>query len=384
MFNISSRRYTGAKTKLLAHIESLFLKHSHIFKPNQPLSFFDVFAGTGVVGGYFLEHFNALKKQTLQPTLQNLITNSQLHFNHFIMNDFLESNFIIYQGFFAHSSVDMTTLEAIKARYNALQTQNIKENYFSQSFGSRFFSINDSKLIGFIRDDLDNLLARNEINQKTFYILLTSLIYSSDKIANTVGHYDAYRKHIILQDRFHFELIRPFKHNAKIEIFKQDSNFLAKDLIERLDGKYIDVAFIDPPYNSRQYSRFYHLLETLAKNDKPELYGIARKRTGENISEYCKVNAINAFKDLIASLACYTRLLIVTYNNTYTSKSSSSQNKISLEQIQQTLNLFGKTYLYEYGFKPFSSGKTDTKSSFKNHKEIIFICEIVKTPKQQK
>ncbi|WP_374188450.1 DNA adenine methylase [Campylobacter upsaliensis] len=24
--------------------------------------------------------------------------------------------------------------------------------------------------------------------------------------------------------------------------------------------RHIDIAFIDPPYNSRQYSRFYHLL----------------------------------------------------------------------------------------------------------------------------
>lgn len=52
-------------------------------------------------------------------------------------------------------------------------------------------------------------------------ILLTSLIYSMDKIANTVGHYEAYRKKEILQDRFIFELISPIKHDKNIMIEKK-------------------------------------------------------------------------------------------------------------------------------------------------------------------
>lgn len=380
MFSLSSRRYTGAKTKLLTHIESSLLKHSHIFKGKEPLSFFDVFAGTGVVSGYFLKYFSALEQNTShskpQPSQNLFFSNTNLHFNHFFINDFLESNFVIYQGFFANTNFEIKKLESIKARYNALESVKIKENYFSHSFGNTFFSLNDSKLIGFIRDDLDKLLARKMINQKEFFILLASLIYSSDKIANTVGHYDAYRKNMTLQDRFYFELIKPFKHSANIDIFKQDSNVLARDLAKHFNNKKLDIAFIDPPYNSRQYSRFYHLLETLAKNDKPELHGIARKRASENMSEYCKINAFNVFKDLITTLSHYTRLLIVTYNNTYTSKSGSSQNKISLKQIQQTLQSIGKTSLYDYDFKPFSSGKTDINAHFKNHKEMIFICEV--------
>ncbi|MBU4457771.1 MAG: DNA adenine methylase, partial [Candidatus Omnitrophica bacterium] len=30
-----------------------------------------------------------------------------------------------------------------------------------------------------------------------------------------------------------------------------------------------DVAYIDPPYNARQYINFYHVLENLAKWEKP-------------------------------------------------------------------------------------------------------------------
>lgn len=70
-------------------------------------------------------------------------------------------------------------------------------------------------MIGEIRENLDEMLQNRQINTKEFYILLSSLIYSSDRIANTVGHYDAYRKNIPLQDRFVYELIEPYYKQCK-------------------------------------------------------------------------------------------------------------------------------------------------------------------------
>ena len=52
-----------------------------------------------------------------------------------------------------------------------------------------------------------------------------------------------------------------------------------------------DIAFIDPPYNSRQYSRFYHILENIVQWKKPKLEGTALKPQAENMSEYCRSDA---------------------------------------------------------------------------------------------
>ncbi|GHP66913.1 hypothetical protein VN0232_04890 [Helicobacter pylori] len=52
-----------------------------------------------------------------------------------------------------------------------------------------------------------------------------------------------------MQDRFIFELISPIKHDKNITIERKNANELAKTLK-------IDLVFIDPPYNSRQYSRY--------------------------------------------------------------------------------------------------------------------------------
>lgn len=370
MFKLSSRRYTGAKTKLLSQIESCFLKHLSALKNTQNLSFFDVFAGTGVVSEYFMQHY-ALDSSSADLLNENRDKNAKQkpRFTRFILNDFLHSNYAIYKGFFGKEAFDNAKLQSIAKHYNALDFAKIPPNYYMLSFGNLFFSELDSSIIGHIRDDLDLLLRTGQITQKEFYILLTSLIYSADRVANTVGHYDAYRKNITLQDRFTFELIKPLDMSVDCEIFRQDSNALAKEFAKQ--NRHIDIAFIDPPYNSRQYARFYHLLETLAKNNKPKLYGVAKKPEPENVSVYCQSKAKEAFADLVQSLAKCTKILLVTYNNTI-SANPRSNTRMSETQIMEILQTHGTTHKYEFDFKAFSSGKTE----FSNHKEMIFVCEI--------
>lgn len=345
---LANRRYTGAKTKLLEKIDRTLLSVFDYTK-YQNLCFFDVFAGTGVVSEYFMQ-----KPQ----------------FEHFILNDFLHSNFVIYRAFFPRESFDWQKIEAIKCTFQGIEARDLESNYYSQYFGGKFFSENDSRLIGFIRDELDRLLESHAICQQEFAILLASLLYSADRIANTVGHYDAYRKNIILQDKFVFELIEPIKSKAKIEMYKKDSNVLSQELVEH--RRHIDIAFIDPPYNSRQYSRFYHLLETLTKNDKPQLHGIALKPKPENMSHYCRIQAKQSFRDLIEKLAKISRLLVVTYNNTY-SANGRSNARLKEQEIKQILDSVGITQIIEFNYRAFSSGK----SSLKNHKERVFTCQIL-------
>lgn len=48
------------------------------------------------------------------------------------------------------------------------------------------------------------------------------------------------------------------------------------------------ILYIDPPYNHRQYAPNYHLLETVARYDNPEIYGVTGMRPYDDIkSQYC-------------------------------------------------------------------------------------------------
>ena len=222
---------------------------------------------------------------------------------------------------------------------NVLNSKDIKENYFSKNFGGKFYEKDISKIIGHIRQDIEN--RKDELNSKEYAILLTSLIYTIDRLANTVGHFDAYIKKPITKRPLNFRLIQT-EDFAGAKIYCEDSN----NLVKKLKG---DIAYIDPPYNSRQYSRFYHIYENLVQWKKPKLYGVALKPEPENMSKYCTVKAKDAFKDLVENLD--VKYLAVSYNNTYKSKSKSSKNKIKYEELIEILNGVGKTKIFDTIYK---------------------------------
>lgn len=331
-FDIWNRRYTGSKYKLSEWIVDLI--HTNC----SGKSFCDIFAGTAI-----------MSKQMLNSVEEIYI------------NDFLYSNELIYKAFFEQKGFSKNKLLKYKKTFDSLEPKDLAENYFSINFGDKFFSKNDAILIGYIREYIQNI---KDINKKEKNILIASLLYSADKSANTVGHYDAYIKGKKISDTFSFELINPYEYDSKkIHISRKDANQLAKEIK-------CDIVYIDPPYNSRQYSRFYHILENLTKWEKPELFGEACKPEPENMSEYCRNSATKTFEDLIASLKC--KYIVVSYNNTYDSKSSSSKNKITLSNIEQILTKKGQVTRFEKPYQFFNAGKTDLK----DHKELIYIVEV--------
>lgn len=331
-YQIWNRRYTGSKYKLSSWISDL------IYDNCVGDSFCDLFAGTAIMS-------------------QNMINS----FDEIYINDFLYSNEVIYKAFFEQSNYNSKKIELLKKEFKKVPLSQIPANYVSKNFGDKFFSFNDARRIGYIREQIE---CNDDLNEKEKSILLASLLYSLDKAANTVGHYDAYIKGKSIRDTFSFDLIEPYKfENKKIHISRLDANVLAKSIK-------CDVVYIDPPYNSRQYSRFYHVLENITKWEKPELFGIARKPKAENMSEYCRSTATKTFEELIYSLNC--KYIVVSYNNTYNSKSSSSKNKIALEDIQEILENKGNVSTFEKKHQYFNAGKTDLP----NHKELVFVAKV--------
>ena len=124
--------------------------------------------------------------------------------------------------------------------------------------------------------------------------MITSLLYAMDKIANTVGHYDAYRKNVDFEKTLVLNVLLPEKSiNSNNVCYNLDAN----ELIKNIKG---DLLYLDPPYNSRQYCDAYHLLENVARWEKPKVYGVARKMDRTSLkSNYCMIAATEAFGELI-------------------------------------------------------------------------------------
>lgn len=336
-FSIQNRRYLGSKFKLLEFIAWVVENNCHdIF------SFADIFAGTGTVANIF----NSYKTEV-------------------IVNDLLYSNYLIYNAFFNDSTFSVTYLKELIKNYNFANVR--KDNYFSENFADSFFTKDNARKIGFIRDNIE--LLSDEINFREKAILITSLIYAADKVANTCGHYDAYRRKLDTTQNLNllFPKLPRNESNWNNSIFNEDANKLVKKISP-------DLVYIDPPYNSRQYGDTYHLLENLAEWKKPDVFGVAKKMKDrkKTKSDYCTVKAPKAFENLINNID--SKYVLVSYNNMAQKGSGRSNAKISDKEILDILTGKGKVKVFYSDYNAFTTGKTNIV----NHKELLYLCEVNK------
>ncbi len=329
---INNRRYLGNKYKLLEFIKGTVERECKGIN-----TVADVFAGTGSVASAFID--------------KKLITNDLLYFN-----------YICHVAWFGAEKYDEEKIANLICFYNAVQPQ--EENYMSEHFANTFFSLEDCRKIGYIREDIENSYKAQKINARERAILITSLLYAMDKIANTCGHYDAYIRGASFDK--HLELSLPLASNNNNEN-NQHYNEDANQLVERIEA---DLVYIDPPYNSRQYCDAYHLLENVAKWEKPSVTGVALKMDRRSLkSDYCTSNATKAFEDLISKISA--RYILLSYNNMAEKGNDRSNAKISDDDILRILSRKGKVKVFSAGYRAFSAGK----SNITDNQERLFLCE---------
>mgnify|MGYP000078207824 FL=1 len=336
---INNRRYLGNKFKLLPFIKDVVDKEC-----NNIETVADIFAGTGAVASAFFD--------------KKLIT-----------NDIMYSNYICHVAWFKKEKFSEIKIKNIIMKYNNLSVTT--DNYMSENFADTYFSLDDCRKIGYIREDIEKKYNNKEINSKERALLVTSLLYAMDKIANTCGHYDAYRKNGIYNK--HLEMTFPeinVKCNNNNMCYNRDTNILINDIEA-------DLVYIDPPYNSRQYCDAYHLLENVAKWEKPKVFGVAKKMDRTNLkSEYCTQRATKTFEELINNIKA--RYILLSYNNMEKKGDSRSNAKISDEDIIRILKKKGNVKIFSEKHKAFNAGK----SNIEGNEERLFLCECFKAEKK--
>lgn len=88
----------------------------------------------------------------------------------------------------------------------------------------------------------------------------------------------------------------------------------AIELIEEWDGPSPAVIYADPPYTNDQYSRYYHLYDTLLLYDYPASAGVGRYREDRGVSTFSlKAGVMSAMERLISGVAKMGSDLIISY-----------------------------------------------------------------------
>lgn len=336
---INNRRYLGNKYKLLPFITKVVEDECKNVN-----TIADIFAGTGAVASAFTD--------------KKIITNDNMY-----------SNYICHLAWFSSESYSEEKIIELIVNYNAMVVE--QDNYMSKNFANTYFSLEDCRKIGFIRQDIEDRFLEGNINTRERALLITSLLYAMDKIANTCGHYDAYRQGAEFEKHLELYVPKPDENlNENNMCYNMDTN----DLVSDIEA---DLVYIDPPYNSRQYCDAYHLLENVASWNKPEVFGVAKKMDRTALkSDYCTKKATNAFEKLIDSI--HAKYIMLSYNNMAEKGNDRSNAKISDDDIMRILQKKGAVKVFTEEYKAFSTGKSDIK----DNQERLFLCTCYESEKE--
>jgi adenine-specific DNA-methyltransferase len=124
-----------------------------------------------------------------------------------------------------------------------------------------YFTPENAARIDAAREQLESWRKAGTISEDSYYLLLAAIIEGADRVANTAGVYASYMKRWQPNAKRRFEVIpeMPIKGAQPAHAKVMDAIEAAKSIGE------VDLLYIDPPYNSRQYVAYYHIPEILAR-----------------------------------------------------------------------------------------------------------------------
>lgn len=344
---VENRKYIGSKTDLLDFIDEVVQSRAP-----EARSLADLFCGSGVVA----HHFAARGFRVTAV-------------------DNLYHNYLAARCFIGGKPGEVAWTE-VAERLTFLDGLPPAAGYCYREYGGRYFTLENAGRIDAIREQVALWQAAGEISEQEMAILVTSLLYAADKVANTCGQYDAYLKHLG-KAPYSSEGV----HQVDANVYKRLSlglpqvvetglnQVLCGDANQLAGAVECDLVYLDPPYNTRQYVDNYHVLENIARWEKPPLAGKTRKFRREHLkSRYSRRSrAAAALGELIRRVRC--RHILLSYNN---------EGIIPDEEILGMLAERGEVEVFTRAYAIFGNGAG--RSGRRSIQERLFYCRVLRPP----
>lgn len=337
-------RYLGNKTKLLEFIDGVIEKYNIDGEV-----FADLFAGTASVGDHMKNRYK-------------VYANDFMYYSFvFSKAKLMNKNIPDFNSFKSKYGLDpFTWLNSRK--YVPNDHYFIFNNYTPVADRGFFIEENAIKIDG-MRIDIEELYQEGAVLENEYFFLLGSLLESVTKVSNTSGTYEAFFKFWESRARKLFE-ISPLEMECYPSIdsdnlaFNEDTNFLLKHI-------YGDIAYIDTPYTITQYASAYHILETIARYDFPEIAGkTGRRQNGRRMSEYSrKQKAKDSFEDMFRQIQ-FDHVLI----------SYSNQSLVPIDELVKLASGFaidGDVKVEEVPYREYKNLNSSQKGEGKKLNEVI-------------
>ncbi len=291
--NITTIRYMGNKNRLLDVIIPEIEKNT---KPGDIIC--DLMAGTNSIG-------YALKAR-------NRILANDIQYYSYVISKCLLGNYSFPTKEQAHADLDMQYSENKRLKTYNFITENYTDTYFAEHQCIDIDSLRYA--ISTVEDE----------DMRSAY--LTLLMSAMCKAQSTPGHFAQFMdknsarviplRNMNIYELF-FEKIGDFDGFITSKYSNSSTNLNSHDLLK--DGNLmsgVKLFYLDSPYTVEQYSRFYHLLETVCKYDYPTLSHKAKYRDDRYKSDFCYKSKISdEFEKIIKAVKSYNSKLIISYSN---------------------------------------------------------------------
>jgi len=326
----------------------------------------DLFAWTGIVWRYFKEKWH------------QVIANDMQYYSYVLNRNYIWNHTDLYFSWLIWEIPELFTgnvnnyKEIVCEYLNNLPWKKgfIYKNYSLSGtkwteFERQYFSDENALKCDAIRNKIEKWKKEEKIIENEYYFLLASLIEATDKVANTASVYGAFLKQLkksalkplLLKPAFYF-------HNDQDHfVYNQDVNFLIKETSH-------DVVYLDPPYNERQYSANYHLLETIAKYDNPQIRWKTWLRDySKQKSRYCqKQEVLKSFHDLVQNIDA--KYIFLSYNDEWL---------MTLEEIKEIMSQRWEYWVLTQEYRRFKADKTENRNHVKDKTiEYLHYVKILK------
>ncbi|MBQ2900093.1 MAG: DNA adenine methylase [Oscillospiraceae bacterium] len=292
MLVLDSIRYMGIKTKLL---DKIIPEVISVTPTNGIVC--DIMSGSNVVSYALKEHFTVYT------------------------NDIQKYSQVISDAVIKNQTASISSQEAEASLSNYVEENLQKRIYtfFEDTYSQTYFSKQQCQHIDSIRYAIDKV---SDADKKSLFLF--ALMCAMCKVQSTPGHFaqfmpSTHKRIIPLQQMNLWEEFKTKCDNYKNVYLsnKQNKSFCMdfKDLIDSGEIDNVDTIYLDSPYSQEQYSRFYHILETLVKYDYPEVAYKAKYRTDRFMSGFCtKKKAASEFEYIFNFCKKHSINIVISYS----------------------------------------------------------------------
>ncbi|MFM5075494.1 DNA adenine methylase [Aeromonas hydrophila] len=309
-------RYIGSKSRLIDQITT------YIGPPKQDAFFVDAFCGTGAVA------------EAAASLGWNVRINDSLHSAVISAGArLISSNQATFQKLGGYTKA-IDKLNAAKPKHGFMWREYSPASMDSCGLERRYFTQENAARIDAMRELISDWVGAGIIDEVEERLLIADLFGALNRVANIAGTFGCFLSKWTNQSQDKISMrCRALKESGvRVEAIVGD--------VFDVPNSAHDLVYLDPPYTKRQYASYYHILETVALGDEPEVKGVAGLRPWKNLaSDFCyKTRALQTLSRLVHQLTAQRVLL-----------SYSSEGHICMQEIKAELSKVGTSTMHPLG-----------------------------------